>query len=76
VLAPDGVSVPDLEVLPDEDDEGELSDDEFVPDAPASALAGAAPAERAAPMAARPKVKSAAVLAMRVLIIEVPFLEA
>ena len=83
VLAPDGVFVadgraladvvlaPELAVLPDEDDEAELPDDEVEP---VSALAGEAAATTAPPRAARPNVTRAAVPAIRVLNIDFLFL--
>jgi hypothetical protein len=67
VLMPDKLLVSDVEVVPDEDDVDEVSV------VPVSALAGAATATTAPPKAARPNVKTAAVLAMRVLIMSVLF---
>jgi hypothetical protein len=65
VLVPDGVLVPDEDDVPDKD---ELPDEEELPDEDGAALAGAATATTAPPRAARPNVKIAAPLAMRVLI--------
>ncbi|PXX12943.1 hypothetical protein [Mycolicibacterium moriokaense] len=53
-----------------------VRDDEVLSDAPGAALPGAATARAVPPIAASPNVNRAAVLAMRVLIIDVPFLEA